>query len=109
MYTVLKYIIGLDLLNCLAKFRGDTISLSRENNVGSCYYWKYFRYFQTEFVTSAVGYGQQDVVLLSCNSCRVIVPVLFVSVKPEAGWQQFSRELPRLYLYQYVELSNYGT
>ena len=30
MNTVLKYVIGLDLLNCHAKFRGDTISRSRE-------------------------------------------------------------------------------
>ena len=33
MNTVLKYIILLDLLNCHAKFRGDTISHSRENDV----------------------------------------------------------------------------
>ena len=31
MNTVLKYVIGLDLLNYHAKFRGDTISRSREN------------------------------------------------------------------------------
>ena len=31
--NVLKYVIGLDLLNCNAKFRGDTISRSRENGV----------------------------------------------------------------------------
>ena len=34
----LKYVIGLDLLNCHAKFRGDTISRSRENDVWSCYF-----------------------------------------------------------------------
>ena len=33
MNTVLKYVIGLDLLHCYAKFRGDTISRSRENDV----------------------------------------------------------------------------
>ena len=38
MTTVLKYFIGLDLLNCLAKFCGDKISYSRENDVGSCFF-----------------------------------------------------------------------
>ena len=33
MNTVLNYVIGLDLLHCHAKFRGDTNSRSRENNV----------------------------------------------------------------------------
>ena len=33
MNTVLQYVIGLDLLNCHANFRGDTISRSRENDV----------------------------------------------------------------------------
>ena len=33
MNTVLKYVIGLDLLNCHAKFPGDTISRSLENYV----------------------------------------------------------------------------
>ena len=33
MNMVLKYAIGLDLLNCHAKFRGDTISRSRDNDV----------------------------------------------------------------------------
>ena len=33
MNTVLKYVIGLDLLSCHAKFRGDIISRSRENGV----------------------------------------------------------------------------
>ena len=32
MNTVLKYVIGLDLLYCHAKFCGDTISRSREND-----------------------------------------------------------------------------
>ena len=31
MNTFLKYVIGLDLLNCHAKFRGHTINRSREN------------------------------------------------------------------------------
>ena len=39
MNTVLKYVIRLDLLNCHAKFRGDTISRSRENGVWICYFW----------------------------------------------------------------------
>ena len=30
MNTVFKYVTGLDLLNCHAKFRGDTISRPRE-------------------------------------------------------------------------------
>ena len=38
MNTVLKYVIGLDLLNCHAKFRGDTISRSRKNDVWSCFF-----------------------------------------------------------------------
>ena len=33
MNTDSKYVIGLDLLNCHAKFRSDTISRSRENDV----------------------------------------------------------------------------
>ena len=33
MNTVLKYVTGLDLLNCHAKFRGNTISRSQENGV----------------------------------------------------------------------------
>ena len=33
MDTVFKYVIGLDLLICHAKFCGDTISRSRENGV----------------------------------------------------------------------------
>ena len=33
MNKVLEYVIGLDLLNCHAKFRGDTMSRSRENDV----------------------------------------------------------------------------
>ena len=33
MNTVLKYVIGLDLLHSHAKFRGDTKSRPRENNV----------------------------------------------------------------------------
>ena len=38
----------------------------------------------TEIVTSVLEYGRPDVKLLGCTSCRVIVLVLFVSVKPEA-------------------------
>ena len=33
MNTVLKYVIGLDLLNCHANFRGDMISCSGENDI----------------------------------------------------------------------------
>ena len=33
MNTVLKYVIGLDLLNCRAKCCGDTISRSRESKI----------------------------------------------------------------------------
>ena len=39
MNNVLKYVIGLDLLNCHAKFHGDTSSQSRVNDVRSCYFW----------------------------------------------------------------------
>ena len=38
MNTVLKYVIGRDLLNCHAKFRGDTISRSQGNDVWSGYF-----------------------------------------------------------------------
>ena len=38
MNTVLRYVIGLDLLNCHAKFRRDTISHSWENDIWSCYF-----------------------------------------------------------------------
>ena len=38
MSTVLRYVIGLDVLNYHANFRGDTISRSRENNVRSCFF-----------------------------------------------------------------------
>ena len=33
MYTVVEYFIGLDLQNCRAKFRGDTVSCSWENEI----------------------------------------------------------------------------
>ena len=84
MNTVLKYVIGLDLLNCHAKFPGDTISRSRENDVWSCYFWKFSGYSRTKIVTSAVAYGRPNVTLSRGTSCRVTVLVLFVSVKPEA-------------------------
>ena len=45
MNTIFKYVIGLDLLNCHAKFRGDTISRSWENDVWSCYFLVIFRIF----------------------------------------------------------------
>ena len=45
MNTVLKYVIGLDLLNCHAKSCGDTISRSRENDLGSCLVLVIFRVF----------------------------------------------------------------
>ena len=38
MNTFLKYVIGLDLLNCHAKCLGDTISRCRKNEVWSCYF-----------------------------------------------------------------------
>ena len=41
MNTVLKYIIGLDLLNCHAKFRGDMISHSRERSCKLSRLWFY--------------------------------------------------------------------
>ena len=37
MNTVLKYVIGLDLLNCHAKFRGDTIARIA-SGVNACYF-----------------------------------------------------------------------
>ena len=36
MNTVLNYVIELDLINCPAKFRGNTISRSQENGILSC-------------------------------------------------------------------------
>ena len=83
MNTVLKYVIGLDLLNCHAKIHGNTISRYPENDIVSCYFWQFSGYFRTEIVTSVVGYGQPDVMLLNCMSCRVTFPVLFFSLKPE--------------------------
>ena len=83
MNTVLKYVIGLDLLNCHAKFCGNTISCPPENDVWSCYFWWFSGYSRTEIVTSTVAHGQPGVTL-SCMSCRVTVLALFVSVKPEA-------------------------
>ena len=41
-------------------------------------------YSRTEIVTSDVEYGQPDVTLLSCKSCKYTVHVHFISVKPEA-------------------------
>ena len=84
MNTVLKYIIGLDLLNCHAKFRGDTISCFRENDVWSCYFWYFSGYSRTKIVTSTVAYGRPDVTLSRGTSCRGTVLVLFVNVKPGA-------------------------
>ena len=46
----IKFVIGLDLVKSHAKFRGDTISRSREN----CYFWKFSGYFQTEIVSSVL-------------------------------------------------------
>ena len=46
MNTLSGLNIGLDILNCHAKFRGDTISRSQENDV-----------------TSVLGYGRPDVTL----------------------------------------------
>ena len=59
MNTVLKYVSGFDLLNCQAKFRGNTIN-------------------------SAGAYGWPDVTLGSGTLCIVTILVIFVSVKPEA-------------------------
>ena len=84
MNTVLKYAIGLDLLNCHAKFNSDTISRSRESDVWSCYLWQFSGYSRTEILTSAVVYGQPGVTMFSCTSCRVTVLILFVRVKLEA-------------------------
>ena len=73
--TVLKYVIGLDLLNCHAKFCDNTISRSRENDVWSCYFWSLSRYSRTEIVTSVLGYGRPDVTYVlqnyrSCTFCK---------------------------------------
>ena len=55
MNLVLKYVIGLDFLYCHAKFRGDTISCSRENDIWSCYFWLFSGYSRTKIVTSVLS------------------------------------------------------
>ena len=46
MNTVLKYVIGLDLLSCYAKFRGDTISRSWEKWCFKLLFLVIFRIFR---------------------------------------------------------------
>ena len=84
MNTILKSVMGLDLLNCHAEFRGDMISRFRENLL-------FFGSFPDipELKLSLPFWVMEgpDVMLLGCKSCRVTVLtvlVLFVSVKPEA-------------------------
>ena len=82
MNTAFKYIIGLDLLNCHAKFHGDMISRSRENDIGSCYFWKFSGYFQNAIVISSLSNEEPDVKLNGCRSCKVtiMIPVLFINL-----------------------------
>ena len=81
MNTVLEYVIGCDLLNCHAKFRGDTISRFLKTKM--TFEVTIFVVFR-KIVTSAVTYGRPDVTLSGGTACRVTVLVLFVSVKSEA-------------------------
>ena len=83
MNAFFKYFIGLDHLNCHAKFHGNMLSRSRQNDVGNCCFWLFSVYFWTEImiVTFALSYGDEDVTLNGCLSCRVMIPVLFVNVK----------------------------
>ena len=81
--SALKWVIGLDLLNCYAKisWRYDQPAVIEKMMMVIAM----FGNVQTEIVTSALNYGVQDMTLLDgCTSCKVAFSVLFVNVKPEA-------------------------
>ena len=63
MNTVLKYVIGLDLLNCHEKFRGDMISRFEKMTFVVAIFGTFSGYSRTEIVTSVLGYRRPDVTL----------------------------------------------
>ena len=57
MNTILKYVIGLDLLNCHAKCRSDTISRSLENEFEVATFGNFPENFELQLSLSPCNMG----------------------------------------------------
>ena len=81
MKTILKYVIELDLLNCHAKFRGDTISRFRKITFEFAFL-VIFEIFPNKNCPFRLRIWPPDVTLNKGTSCRFTVLIIFVSVNP---------------------------